>query len=169
DRSVAVELQQQAKKYLEGLLSFVESADATEAAKVKSSEKREDPEMVAIEDTEIPKLGSRGEELLRQVYAMEGWKSLGSSSSQEDMDVFTKTVRNAHVTPSGSHVSSAASNESGIASLLVAFVEGGGSILKFTANARAIKAEMRTVWQRWLKRFTKAKPKAEAARAKVAA
>ena len=35
------------------------------------------------------------------------------------------------------------------------------------ANARAIKAEMRTVWQRWLKRFTKAKRKAEAARAKV--
>ena len=35
------------------------------------------------------------------------------------------------------------------------------------ANARAIKAEMRTVWLRWLKRFTKATRKAEAARAKV--
>ena len=38
---------------------------------------------------------------------------------------------------------------------------------KAKANARAIKAETRTVWQRWLKRFNKAKRKTAAARAKV--
>ncbi|CAE7035444.1 unnamed protein product [Symbiodinium natans] len=38
---------------------------------------------------------------------------------------------------------------------------------KAKANARAIKAEMRTVWQRWLRRFNKAKRKTAAARAKV--
>lgn len=118
DRSVAVELQQQAKLYLEGLLSFVESAEANEVARAKSSSKREDPEMVEIEDTEIPKLGSRGEELLRQVYASEGWQSLRHSGAREDVDVFTKTVRSASVTLSGAPARQAFSSEDGIASLL---------------------------------------------------
>eukprot|EP00439_Symbiodinium_sp_Y106_P061965 s1063_g9.t1 len=40
DRSIAVELQQQAKLYLEGLLSFVEAAESNEIARAKSSAKR---------------------------------------------------------------------------------------------------------------------------------
>ncbi|CAJ1412823.1 unnamed protein product, partial [Effrenium voratum] len=74
DRSVAVELKQQARAYLEELLGHVEGADNAAQQHACKLAMREEPETVEIEDTEIPKLGSKGGELLRQVFELEGCK-----------------------------------------------------------------------------------------------
>lgn len=75
DRSIAVELQQQARSYLEELLADVTSSNENLRHHNATSLEREDPETVEMGDVEIVHPGSVGDELLREVFAEAGWQS----------------------------------------------------------------------------------------------
>lgn len=85
DRSVAIELQQQARSYLEELMADVKGSNEALRQRSAKSAEREDPETVEMGDVEIVHPGAVGEQLLREVFALEGWQSL--SAPEEDVEL----------------------------------------------------------------------------------
>eukprot|EP00913_Durusdinium_trenchii_P035995 g33677.t2 len=107
DRSIAVELQQQARAYLEELMSHVSDSDEVMKDRGATSAQREVPETVEMEDTEIPRLGSKGDQLLKEVFTLEGWKQLNRPMKEDDDAMVDVNVSTSELPAdaAGSHLS----------------------------------------------------------------